>query len=191
MKKTFCLSPLCIFACVLSTVPVVKADCTNLLVTKGASADGGVMITYTCDGEFHPRLRYEPAADHEAGELIEVKHWSGEVHGQIKQVAHTYAVVGLMNEHQLAISETTFDGRQELQNPDGVLHYWQLMRFALQRAKTAREAIKVMTDLVAEYGYRSTGESISIADTEEAWILEIIGPGPGGRGANWVAVRIP
>ncbi len=191
MKKTLCLSLSCVSACVFSAVPIVKGDCTNLLVTKGASADGSVIITYTCDGEFHPHLRYEPAADYEPGELIEVKHWSGEVHGKIRQVAHTYAVVGLMNEHQLAISETTFDGRAELQNPEGVLHYWQLMRFALQRARTAREAIKVMTDLVAEYGYRSTGESISIGDTREAWILEIIGPGPGRQGAHWVAVRVP
>ena len=176
---------------VVSIAPAVRADCTNLLVTKGASADGSVMITYTCDGEFHPQLRYTPAADFEPGEFLEVKDWRGNVRGRIKQVPHTYAVVGLMNEHQLAISETTFDGRLDLQNPDGLLHYWNLMQYALQRARTAREAIKVMTDLVAEHGYRSTGESISIADPREAWILEIIGPGPGGKGANWIAVRIP
>ncbi len=169
----------------------LAADCTNLLVTKGASADGSVMITYTCDGEFHPHLRRYAAADYEPDEWIEIKDWYGKLHGKIKQVEHTYAVVGLMNEHQLAISETTFDGRAELENPDGPLHYWDLMRLALQRAKTAREAIKVITDLVAEYGYRSTGESISIGDKNEAWILEIIGPGPGGKGAHWVALRIP
>lgn len=167
------------------------AACTNLLVTKGASADGAVMITYTCDGEFHPTLRYKAAEDHEPGEMLEITTWGGRVRGKIKQVPHTYAVIGLMNEHQLAISETTFSGRDELHNPDGLLHYWDLMQIALQRAKTAREAIKVMTDLVAEYGYRSTGESISIADTQEAWILEIIGPGPGGKGALWVARRVP
>ncbi len=165
--------------------------CTNILVTKGASADGSVMITYTCDGEFHPHLRSQPAADYEPGEWVEVKDWSGKPRGKIKQVPHTYAFVGLMNEYQLAISETTFDGRLELQNPAGLLHYWDLMQYTLQRARTAREAIGVIADLVDEYGYRSTGESISIADTEEAWILEIIGPGPGGRGANWVAVRVP
>jgi dipeptidase len=169
----------------------LAADCTNLLVTKGASADGSVMITYTCDGEFHPQLRRYPATDYEPDEWLEIKDWYGKLHGRIKQVAHTYAVVGLMNEHQLAISETTFDGRAELENPDGLLHYWDLMRLALQRAKTAREAIGVITDLVAEYGYRSTGESISIGDKNEAWILEIIGPGPGGEGAHWVALRIP
>jgi dipeptidase len=96
-----------------------------------------------------------------------------------------------MNEHQLVIGESTFDGRKELENPEGLLHYWDLMYLALQRAKTARDAIKVITDLVAEYGYRSTGESFSIADTEEAWILEMIGPGEGGEGAEWVAVRVP
>lgn len=180
-------------ACVGGVITIGNATvaCTNLLVSKGASADGSVIITYTCDGEFHPRLRLTPAADHEPDSFVEVRDWSGKVRGRIKQVPHTYAVVGLMNEHQLAISETTFDGRAELENPDGLLHYWDLMQYALQRAETAREAIQVMTDLVAEYGYRSTGESFSIADPEEAWIMEMIGPGPKGRGAVWVALRIP
>jgi dipeptidase len=149
------------------------------------------MITYACDGEFHPRLRYTPGADYEPEEMLEIRHWDGKDYGKIKQVPHTYAVVHLMNEHQLAVAESTFSGREELQNPEAILHYWDLMRLALQRAKTAREAIKVMTELVAEYGYRSVGESISIADTKEAWILEIIGPGPGGTGAEWVAVKVP
>ncbi len=183
-------SLVCLSVLILWHVPSTRA-CTNLLVTKGASADGSVMITYTCDGEFHPHLRRTPAADHEPGATIEVKDWSGKLHGTIEQVPHTYAVVGLINEHQLAISETTATGREELQNPEGMLHYWDLMTYALQRAKTAREAIKVMTDLAAEYGYRSTAESFSIADTQEAWILEMIGPGPGGEGAIWVAVRVP
>ncbi len=176
-------------ATILPAVPAIA--CTNILVTRSASADGSVIITYTCDGEFHPHLRYYPAADYEPGESLEITDWGGNVRGTIKQVPHTYAVVGLMNEHQLAISETTFSGRQELQNPDGILHYWDLMRLALLRAKTARAAVTVMTDLVAEYGYRSEGESISIADPHEAWILEIIGPGPGGEGAQWVAVKVP
>jgi len=165
--------------------------CTNFIVTKGASKDGSVMITYTCDGEFHPHLRYTPAADHESDDYLEIKNWSGEVRGTVKQVPHTYAVLYLMNDRQVVIGETTFDGRKELQNPDGLLHYWWLMRIALQRAKTAREAIQVMTDLVDEYGYVSTGESFSIADPNEAWIMEMIGPGPGGEGANWVALRVP
>jgi dipeptidase len=149
------------------------------------------MITYTCDGEFHPHLEYTPAADYEPGDSLEIVKWGGEVLGKIAQVEHTYAVVGMMNEHQLAIGETTFDGRTELRNPDGLLHYWDLMELALLRAKTARQAVDVITGLVAQYGYRSTGESISIADPNEAWILEIIGPGPAGEGAEWVAVRVP
>jgi dipeptidase len=190
MKTHPTTSLLCVSVCVL-LVATPSPACTSILVTKGASVDGSVIITYACDGEFHPQLRYTPAADHKPGEPLEIRDWSGKLRGQIRQVAHTYAVVGLMNEHQLAIGETTFGGREELQNPDGLLHYWDLMRLALQRARTAREAIDVMTGLVAEYGYRSPGESISIADPNEAWILEIIGPGPGGRGAAWVARRIP
>lgn len=176
---------------IFMAVNLSASACTNLLVTKGASADGSVMITYTCDGEFHPHLGYEPAADFPPGDSLIIEDWRGNVHGYIRQVEHTYAVVNMINERQLAISETTFDGREELQNKEGMLGYWDLIYLALQRAKTAREAIKVMTDLVAEYGYRSTGESISIADPDEAWILEIIGPGEGGEGAIWVAVRIP
>ena len=167
------------------------AACTNILVTKGASADGSVMITYACDGRFHPHLRHRPAEDHEPGSVLEIKNWSGEVLGAIPHAPHTYAVVGLMNEHQVAISETTTTGREELKNPDGLLHYWQLMQLALQRARTAREAIGVMTSLVAEHGYQSTAESFSIADPNEVWLMEMIGTGPGGTGAVWVARRIP
>ncbi len=190
MKNQLFLLAICLGICLLATGSQVEA-CTNLLVTKGASEDGSVMITYTCDGEFHPHLEYIPAADHEPEDSLEITEWSGKVRGKIKQVRHTYAVVGMMNEHQLAISETTFDGREELRDSTGLLHYWDLIELALKRAKTTRGAIKVMTDLVAEYGYRSTGESFSIADTKEVWILEMIGPGPGGEGAIWVAVKIP
>jgi dipeptidase len=166
-------------------------SCTNLIVTKGASADGSVMITYTCDGEFHPRLSVEPAADHGPDEWIEIKDWHDKVRGKVKQAPHTYAVVDLMNEHQLAIGETTFTGREELINPEGALPYWWLMKLALQRAKTAREAVEVIAALVDEYGYASEGESISIGDPNEAWLMEIIGRGPGEKGANWVALRVP
>jgi len=171
--------------------PASLDACTNLIVTKGASKDGSVIVTYTCDGEFHPHLRYSPAADHGPDDVVEIKDWSGNVLGEVKQVPHTYAVIGLMNEHQLVIGETTFTGREELQNPEGLLHYWWLMRLALQRARTARQAVEVIAGLVEEYRYKSSGESISIADPEEAWLLEIIGPGPGGSGANWIALRIP
>ncbi len=165
--------------------------CTSILVSRGASVDGSCMITYNCDGEFHPHLTYEAAADHEPGETIEITSWHGEVRGVIPQVPHTYAVVGLMNEHQLAIGETTFDGREELRNPDGLLNYWTLMRLALERARTAREAVTVMTSLVDQFGYASTGESFSIADPQEAWIMEMIGPGSGSKGAVWAARRVP
>ncbi len=173
------------------TVAQPASACTNILVTKQASADGSVMITYACDGRFHPRLRRTPAQDYEPGAVHEIKNWSGEVRGTIPQVEHTYAVVGLMNEHQLAISETTTTGRKELQDPDGLLHYWTLMQLALQRAKTAREAIEVMGSLVEEFGYQSTAESFSIADPNEVWLMEMVGTGPGGKSAAWVALRIP
>ncbi|MCP4710656.1 MAG: dipeptidase, partial [Planctomycetes bacterium] len=125
--------------------PSVMA-CSNFLVTKGASADGSTMITYTCDAEFHPHMSFTPAADYEPGDSLEITTWRGELRGKVAQVAHTYKVIDLMNEHQLAISETTFGGREELHNPDGLLHYFDLMELALQRAKTARGAIEVMTE---------------------------------------------
>jgi dipeptidase len=169
----------------------VAPGCTNILVTKGASSDGSVIVSYSVDGEFHPTLRFTPAADHQPGEMTEIKDWDGKVRLRIPQPAHTYAVTGIMNEHQLVIGETTFDGRPELENPEGGLPYWTLMRLTLQRARTAREAIKVMTSLVEEFGYASTGESFSIGDPNEAWILEMVGPGKGGHGAEWVALRVP
>jgi dipeptidase len=190
MKKRLITFFYVLIFCVLFSAYQSNA-CTNLLVTKGASDDGSVMITYTCDGEFHPILEYYPSSDHAPNDSLEITDWSGKVRGKVKQVPHTYAVVGLMNEYQLTIGETTFDGREELRNPDGLLHYWDMMQLALERAKTAREAIQVMTDLVDEYGYRSTGETFSIADPKEAWIMEMIGPDSGGVGAEWVALRIP
>ncbi len=184
---------LAVLSCAMMLLVVARTafPCTNLLVTKGASVDGSVMITYTCDGRFHPTLEYTPVADHEPGDSLEITDWSDKLRGKVAQVPHTYAVVDMMNEHQLAISETTFDGRLELRNPDAVLHYWDLIMLALQRAKTARQAIMIMTELVDEYGYGSTGESFSIADTKEAWIMEMIGSGPDIKGAHWVAVRVP
>jgi len=165
--------------------------CTNLIVSPGASADGSAYVTYTCDGEFHPTLRRIPAGDHEPGDMQEIKHWNGEVLGQIPYPPHTYGVVNLMNDHQVSIAETTTVGRKELVNPDGMLHYWQLMRLALQRAATARECVEVMGKLVDEFGYRSSGESYCIGDPHETWIMEMVGPGPGGHGAYWVALRVP
>ncbi len=167
--------------------------CTNLIVGKKASADGSVMCTYNCDGfGFSGSLSYNPAGQHEPGELIAIHGWGPSHEGQfVKQVAYTYNVVGLMNEKQVTIVETTFDGRLELVNQDGLLDYFSLMRLALQRSSTAREAIKCMAELVEEYGYNSSGETLTICDPNEAWIMEIIGKGPERKGAVWVALRIP
>ena len=187
MKKLF----LVIASIFLISTPILKISaCTNILVSKGATKDGSVIITYSCDGESLPHLRYRPAKDHAPDEYISVKNYYGK-EGKVKQVSHTYAVVGLMNEFQLSIGETTFGGRSELQNRDGLLHYWVLMNLTLERAKTAREAIKVIAQLTDEYGYASTGETFSIADPNEVWIMEIIGTGKGGKGAIWVARKIP
>ena len=169
------------------------AACTNLIVGKKASKDGSVMCTYNCDGfGFSGSLFYSPASRHAAGEKIAIHGWGPAHEGQfVKQVEYTYNVVGLMNEKQLTIVETTFDGRLELQNREGLLDYFSLMRLTLQRAANAREAIKCMAELVEEYGYNSSGESITICDPNEAWIMEIIGKGKGRKGAVWVALRIP
>ncbi len=178
----------------LLAAPVLA--CTNFIAGSRATADGSVIITYTCDGEFHPHLRRIPAADHEPGAMQEVRHWTGEVLGQVAYPAHTYGVVNLMNDRQVSIGETTTGGRDELINPDGMLHYWQLMQLALQRAATAREAVLMLGQLADTYGYCSSGESYVIGDPHEAWIMEMVGPGPrgqetGGPGAWWVALRVP
>lgn len=174
------------------SVPVVQA-CTNLLVSKGASTDGSTFITYLADSHvLYGELFFAPRGIHQEGTLVDVYDWdSGRYLGQIKQAARTWQVVGNMNEYQVSIGETTYGGRGELADPKGVVDYGSLMYFALQRARTAREAIKVMTDLVAEYGYASSGESFSIADPNEVWIMDMIGKGPGNKGAVWVALRVP
>jgi dipeptidase len=174
-----------IFIIVLLSSIKISA-CTNLLVTKGASATGSSYILYTSDGEWLYHLHQYPAMDYPEGEYLQIGN------GKIKQVHHTYARLGFhMNEYQLSIGETTFTGREELWSKNNILKYWHLMDLALQRAKTAREAIKVITGLVEEYGYGSEGESFSIADPNEVWILEMIGNGSHGKGAIWVAMRIP
>ena len=167
--------------------------CTNLIVGKKASTDGSVMCSYNCDGFGFPgSLSCYPAGRHAEGELIAIHGWGPPREGQfVKQVEYTYNVVGLMNERQVTIVETTFDGRLELVNNEGILDYFSLMRLALQRSSTAREAIKCMAELVEEYGYSSSGETLTICDPNEAWIMEIVGKGPGRKGAVWVALRIP
>ncbi len=168
-------------------------SCTNFIVTRGASTDGSVMVTYTADSYgFYGELYHYPAAVYQNGTWLEIYEWdSGKFLGKIPQASVTYNVIGNMNEHQVVIGETTFGGREELFSPNGIIDYGSLMYIALQRSKTAREAIKIITDLVNEYGYCSSGESFSIADANEAWILEMIGKGEGNKGTVWVAVRIP
>ncbi len=167
--------------------------CTNLIVGKKASADGSVMCSYNCDGfGFSGSLFYSPAGRHTPGEPIAIHGWGPSHEGRfVPQVEYTNNVVGLMNEHQLTIVETTFDGRLELVNSDGLFDYFSLMRIALQRCKNAREAIKCMAEMVETYGYNSSGETITICDPNEAWIMEIIGKGPDRQGAVWVALRVP
>lgn len=170
--------------------------CSSLIVSPGASADNSVYITYTCDAEFHPYLEVIPGGDYKANTFLTTTRWAQDLAGKVKQVAHTYSVLGsssagLINDQQVAIGETTFGGRRELSNRKGLLDYEDLMILALQRANTARQAIEIMGQLVEEYGYRSSGESFSIGDTKEAWIMEIIGPGKDGSGAPWVALKIP
>jgi len=173
---------------------ISASACTNFLFTKGATIDGSTMITYSADSHIlYGELYYRPAADYPEGAMVDVIEWdTGKKLGQILQVRHTYSVVGNMNEHQVSIGETTYGGREELQHQNGaVVDYGTLIYFGLQRAKTAREAITVFGDLVAQYGYTSEGESFSISDANEVWILEMIGKGDGQKGAVWVALRIP
>jgi dipeptidase len=171
-----------------------SSACTNFLFTKGATVDGSVMITYSADSHtLYGELYYKPAKDYPAGTMMDVIEWdTGKKLGTIPQVRHTYSVVGNMNEHQVALGETTYGGRDELQHQTGaIIDYGSMMYLAMQRAKTAREALQVMTDLVEKYGYYSEGESISVSDKNEAWIFEIIGKGEKEKGAIWVARRIP
>lgn len=167
--------------------------CTNFIVGKKASADGSVIVSYSADsyGMFGYLCHY-PAAQHAPGEMRDIYDWdSGKYLGKIKEAKQTYNVIGNTNEFQVTIGETTFGGRPELVDSTGIMDYGSLIYVALQRSRTAKEAIKIMTDLVKEYGYYSSGESFSIADPNEAWIMEMIGKGPGVKGAVWVAVRIP
>ncbi|MBN2009483.1 C69 family dipeptidase [candidate division KSB1 bacterium] len=168
-------------------------SCTNFLFSKGATMDGSTMITYAADShELYGELYYTPAARYTPGTMLNIYEWdTGNYLGQIEQVAETYTVVGNMNEYQVSLGETTYDGRTELQDTTAIVDYGSLMYITLQRAKTAREAIQIMTDLVERYGYASTGESFSIADPNEVWIMDMIGKGPGNKGAVWVTRRIP
>ena len=174
--------------------------CTNVIVTKGASADGSVLVSYAADSHtLFGELYYHPAADWPAGSTLKIYDWdSGKYLGEIDQVEHTYQTVGNMNEHQVIITETTWGGRPELADRRGRIDYGSLIYVALQRAKTAREAIEVIVDLANTYGYASEGETFSIADKDAAWIMELVGKGTNirngvnaNKGIVWVALRVP
>jgi dipeptidase len=185
------------FLATLTVLLILTAEniysCTNFLVTRGATRDGSTMISYSADSHvlFGELYRW-PAKDYPAGTMLDIYEWdTGKFLGRIPQVRHTYSVVGNMNEHQVAIGETTYGGRPELEDTTAIMDYGSLMYIALQRAKTAREAIKVIDELMQQYGYYSSGESFSIADPNEVWIMELIGKGPDNKGAVWVALRVP
>ncbi len=180
-------------AALLSGLSPEASACTNLIVGKKASKDGSVMVSYSADSHtLYGELYRYPAADHARGTMRKIVEWDTNKYlGEIPEVAHTYSVIGNINEHQVLIAETTWGGRKELHEPNGIMDYGSLIYIALQRSKTAREAIKVITDLVEKYGYHSSGESFSIADKNEVWILELIGKGKAEKGAVWAAIRIP
>ncbi len=179
----------------------VKAEaCTNVIISSGASADGSVLVSYAADSHYlYGELYYHPAADHPAGSMLKIYDWDTNRYlGEIEQVPHTYQTVGNMNEHQLIITETTWGGREELMDRRGIIDYGSLIYITLQRARTAREAIQIIVDLANKYGYASEGETFSIADKKEAWIMEIVGKGMNMRngvnkdkGIVWVAMKVP
>lgn len=172
---------------------IYTTACTNLLVGKAASTDGSTIISYAADNfSRFGELYHYPAAIHPAGAMRKVYDWgSGKYLGEIPEAHQTYNVIGNTNEFQVTIGETTYGGRQELRNNSGIMDYGSLIYIALQRSRSAHEAIKIITTLVSQYGYCSSGETYSIADGNEVWIMEIIGKGPNNKGAVWVAVRIP
>ena len=167
--------------------------CTSLIAGKKATADGSVIVTYNADAYvLYGELYHTEAADHKKGEMLKVYEWdTNEYRGEIEQVEHTYATVGNINEHQLCIVESTWDNRKELQDTTAIIDYGSLIYITLQCARTAREAIGVMTSLVEKYGYYSGGESFTIADPNEVWIMEMVSKGMKEKGAVWVAIRIP
>ena len=189
MKKPHLLITSALLCCASYTMA-----CTNFLFTKGATKDGSTMVTYAADSHtLYGELYHYPAADWPEGSMLDVYDWdTGKFMGRIPQVAHTYNVIGNMNEHQLAIAESTYGGREELCSQSGaIMDYGSAIYITLQRAKNAREAIVVMTKLFEDYGYASAGESFSIVDPNEVWILEAIGKGEGEKGAVWVARMVP
>ena len=190
MKRIhFCLFTLLLFY--LS--PSSALACTNFIVGKGASTDGSVICTYNADdyGMFQNLCHYA-AAKHQPGEMRKIYDWdTNEYHGEIPEAAETYNVIGNINEWQVTIGETTYGGREEMVDPSGILDYGSLIYITLQRSRSAREAISIMTTLAETYGYNSEGETFTICDANEAWIMEMMGKGPNSKGVVWVAMRIP
>ena len=186
MKKT-------IFSVMLLFCAVQIFACTNLIVGKNASVDGSVMVTYNADSYgMYGNMYRHVGSSHAKGEMRKIYDWDTNKYlGEIPQAERTYNVVGQMNELQVSICETTFGGRSELVDPQGIIDYGSLIYIGLERSTSAREAIKVMTDLVAKYGYCSEGETFTIADKNEVWVMEMVGMGPGSKNAAWVAVRVP
>ena len=188
MRKFLCT----ILALALLAAPGTDA-CTNVIVTPGASKDGSSMVSYAADSHgLFGELYFRPAGRFRAGTMLDIRDWdSNRPLGSIEQVASTWQTVGNMNVHQLVIGETTWGGRRGLSDPEGIMDYGSLIYVALQRARTAREAIEVIVDLANRYGYASSGESFSIADPHEAWVMDLVGKGPDQKGIVWVARRIP
>ncbi|MBN3034753.1 MAG: C69 family dipeptidase [Bacteroidales bacterium] len=188
------LTALFLMALLISGQTGPSLGCTNFLITRGASSDGSVMISYAADSHvLYGELYHWPAATYPEGAMLDIYEWdTGKYLGQIKQARQTYNVVGNMNEFQVAIGETTYGGLSELGSQSGaILDYGSMIYIALQRSRSAREAIKIMAELMAEHGYASLGESFSVSDANEAWIFELIGKGEGEKGAVWVARLIP
>ena len=185
---------ICAFAIMLTAIFTPKSDaCTNIIISKGASADGSCMVSYAADSHWlFGELYFKRAADWAPGSMLNIVEWdTNKPLGSIPQVRHTFQTVGNMNEHQLVIGETTYGGREELVDPAGIMDYGSLIYVALQRARTAREAIETIVSLANAYGYPSEGESFSIADGTEAWVMDLIGKGPEEKGIVWVARRVP
>lgn len=192
MRKASIVAATLFVVVAMAIAPPADA-CTNILVSKSASVDGSTFISYAADShDLYGELYLTPGGEHPEGATREIIEWdTHKVLGRIPQARRTYWVVGNINEHQVSIGETTYGGREELMDPKGVIDYGSLMFIALERSRTAREAIKVMTELVAEYGYYSSGETFSIADPNEVWIMDLIGKGPDEKGAVWVARLLP
>ena len=183
-----------IAACLAAAFLAVPSDaCTNVIISKGASANGSVLVSYAADSHMlFGELYFHKAARWKAGSMLSVDEWDTGRHlNEIPQPAQTWKTVGNMNEHQLIIGETTYGGREELMQEDGLIDYGSLIYITLQRARTAREAIETIVSLADTYGYCSEGETFSIADREEAWVMDLIGRGDAGKGIVYVAMRLP